>query len=203
MAESAQSGKLHWFSPPLRGIIPLDGHFHVPKKLLRFIKQKPFLITANKNFLATLKACAEPTPTRPDTWINAEIEKLYTDLHQEGHAHSIEVWNADQQLVGGLYGVSLGSAFFGESMFSRATNASKTALVYLVAALRKNNFTLLDSQFLTAHLAQFGAMEIPKKEYHIRLKHALTHTAHFQPIDTGLWDHLAASVCLQPTTQIS
>ena len=165
MAESATSTELRWFDPPIRAIIPLDDQFHVPRSLKKTIRQRPFTIKLNTAFTDTMRACAEPRPDHPDTWINAEIIKLYTALHEQGHAHSIEAWDGDA-LVGGLYGVSLGSAFFGESMFSRKTDASKIALVHLVALLRRCSFTLLDTQFQTDHLARFGTVEITRDAYH-------------------------------------
>jgi leucyl/phenylalanyl-tRNA--protein transferase len=142
----------------------LDQGFHLPRRLRRTVLSGRFTITADQDFAGVIAGCAEPAPGRTDTWINDEIETLFTALHRMGAAHSIEVWQ-EGALVGGLYGVRIGGAFFGESMFSRTTDASKVALVVLVARLRLGGFTLLDTQFLTAHLARFGAVELPKAEY--------------------------------------
>ena len=172
MAESRRADRLYWLDPERRGIIPLDGGFHLPRRLLRTVLSGFYRVTANADFAGVIAACAAPAPGREDTWINPEIEALFTSLHRDGHAHSVEVWEAGA-LVGGLYGVALGGAFFGESMFSRARDASKVALVHLVARLRLGGFTLLDAQFLTRHLAQFGAREIPRADYKRRLAHAL------------------------------
>jgi len=172
MAESRESERLYWLDPALRGILPLDAGFHLPRRLKRTALSPRFTVTADRDFPGVIHGCAEPAPGRVDTWINPEIARLFTQLHQRGAAHSIEAWQ-DDRLVGGLYGVDLGGAFFGESMFSRATDASKVALVHLVARLRLCGFVLLDTQFLTAHLARFGATEIPKAEYKRRLALAL------------------------------
>jgi leucyl/phenylalanyl-tRNA--protein transferase len=171
MAESADSTELHWFDPPRRGVLPLDG-LHVPRRLARTVKAGRFRVTADDAFAAVITACAAPAPDRPNTWINDEIVALYTTLHRGGFAHSIECWDGDT-LVGGLYGVSLGGAFFGESMFSRATDASKVALIHLVARLRAAGFILLDTQFVTDHLARFGTIEIDRAEYRRQLATAL------------------------------
>jgi len=172
MAESATSTELQWFDPPIRAVIPLDDLFHVPKRLLRTLRHKPFRVTLNACFTDVMHRCAAPAPGRETTWINREIVNLYTTLHWRKHAHSIEVWDG-LNLVGGLYGVSLGGAFFGESMFSTKTNASKIALVYLVTLLRQNNFKLLDTQFQTEHLSQFGTFEITRVNYQHILKAAI------------------------------
>jgi leucyl/phenylalanyl-tRNA--protein transferase len=171
MAESADSTELHWFDPPRRGVLPLDG-MHVPRRLARTVKAGRFRVTADDAFAAVIAACAAPAPDRPNTWINDEIVALYTTLHRGGFAHSIECWDGDT-LVGGLYGVSLGGAFFGESMFSRATDASKVALIHLVARLRAAGFVLLDTQFVTDHLARFGTIEIDRADYRRQLGTAL------------------------------
>jgi leucyl/phenylalanyl-tRNA--protein transferase len=171
MAETRRGERLYWLDPELRGVLPLDG-FHLPRRLLRTILSGQFQVTANRDFAAAIAGCAAPIPGREDTWINPEIERLFTTLHHQGHAHSVEVWQ-DGRLVGGLYGVALGGAFFGESMFSRARDASKVALVHLVARLRLGGFTLLDTQFLTGHLAQFGCVELPRAEYKRRLADAV------------------------------
>ncbi|MFS8121263.1 leucyl/phenylalanyl-tRNA--protein transferase [Rhizobium sp. BR 250] len=163
MADSADDPELFWVEPEIRGIIPLDD-FHVSKSLAKAIRKKPFEIRVNTAFEAVIAGCAAEAPDRPSTWINATIRRLYTELHQIGHAHSVEAWEGDE-LVGGLYGVSLGAAFFGESMFSRRTNASKICLVHLVERLRAKGFVLLDTQFTTEHLKTFGAIDVPKLEY--------------------------------------
>ncbi|MDB5373563.1 MAG: Leucyl/phenylalanyl-tRNA--protein transferase [Belnapia sp.] len=168
MAESRGGDKLYWLDPERRGVIPLHDGFHLPKRLLRTTLSGPYVATADVDFPGVLAGCAAPAPGREDTWINPEIESLFLTLHRQGHAHSVEVWEGDR-LAGGLYGVVLGAAFFGESMFSRARDASKVALVHLVARLRLGGFTLLDSQFLTDHLAQFGTHEIPRADYKRRL----------------------------------
>jgi len=163
MAEAADDPELFWVEPDLRGIIPLND-FHVSKSLAKAIRKKPFDIRFDTAFTAVMVGCAAEAPDRPNTWINETIRKLYTELHEIGHAHSVEAWDGDE-LVGGLYGVSLGAAFFGESMFSRRTNASKICLVHLVERLRTQGFMLLDTQFTTEHLKTFGAIDVPKDEY--------------------------------------
>lgn len=164
-------GEIYWFDPDPRAVIPLDA-FHLPKRLARTIRRGGFKIRFDYDFRAVIAACAEPGPDRDRTWINDEIIDSYVQLHNLGFAHSVEVW-IDGSLQGGLYGVSLQGLFAGESMFSRTTDASKIALVYLVDHLRQKNFKLLDTQFITPHLARFGAMEIPRVEYKRRLAHAL------------------------------
>jgi leucyl/phenylalanyl-tRNA--protein transferase len=171
MAERRDDPTLFWVSPERRGVIPLD-EFHVPRRLARTVRSGRFAATSDAAFPDVIQACAETAPARKETWINAEIVRLYTALHASGHAHSIECWR-DGALVGGLYGVSLGGAFFGESMFSRQRDASKVALVHLVAQLKRGGYVLLDAQFLTAHLAQFGTLEIPRAAYLRRLSEAL------------------------------
>jgi leucyl/phenylalanyl-tRNA--protein transferase len=171
MAERRSDPTLYWVSPEKRGIIPLDG-FHVPHRLARTVRARAFTVTADTAFVAVMQACAAPAPGRPESWINDEIIRLYAALHAGGHAHSLECWR-DGELQGGLYGVQLGGAFFGESMFSRARDASKVALVHLVEGLKRGGFALLDTQFLTAHLARFGAVEIPRAEYLALLNKAI------------------------------
>lgn len=178
MAEDRDDPDLFWVDPRMRGIIPLDA-FHVPKRLRRTVRSDRFHVTANREFEEVIEGCAESTGFRPRTWINDRIVTLYTALHHLGHAHSIEVWQ-DGVLAGGLYGVSLGGAFFGESMFSREPDASKIALVHLVARLRAGGFKLLDSQFITRHLRRFGATEIPRGDYRQRLAEALKAKADFR-----------------------
>ena len=173
MAERRDDPTLYWVSPEKRGVIPLDG-LHVPKRLARTVRSNRYRITSDQAFVEVMQACAEPALGREQTWINDEILRLYTALHAGGHAHSVECWDGDR-LAGGLYGVSLGAAFFGESMFSNLRDASKVALVALVEILRGNGFMLLDAQFLTQHLAQFGAYEITREEYLARLHIAIAH----------------------------
>lgn len=171
MAEAADDPELFWVEPDLRGIIPLND-FHISKSLAKAIRKKPFDIRFDTAFSAVMAGCAQEAPDRPNTWINETIRRLYTELHEIGHAHSVEAWDGDT-LVGGLYGVSLGAAFFGESMFSRRTNASKICLVHLVERLRENGFMLLDTQFTTDHLKTFGAIDVPKIEYAKMLERAV------------------------------
>ena len=171
MAERRDDPDLYWVSPEQRGIIPLDT-FHVPHRLARTVRSGKFTVTADRAFADVMAGCAAPAPGREQTWINDEILRLYVALAASGHAHSVECWQ-DGELVGGLYGVKLGGAFFGESMFSRATDASKVALVALVEALRRGGFRLLDTQFITSHLARFGAIEIPRERYLVQLEWAL------------------------------
>lgn len=171
MGESRGSDTLYWVDPELRGILPLDT-FHVSRRLARTIKADPFTVKVDTAFREVMEACAEDMPGRGGTWINAAILKAYGQLHEEGHTHSVECWQ-DGELVGGLYGVSLGRAFFGESMFSRVRDASKVALVHLAARLIAGGYVLLDTQFVTSHLSQFGAVEIPRDEYKERLGNAL------------------------------
>ncbi|MBW9057391.1 leucyl/phenylalanyl-tRNA--protein transferase [Agrobacterium pusense] len=163
MADSADDPELFWVEPEVRGIIPLNS-FHISKSLAKAMRKKPFDIRFNTAFEAVMAGCAAEAPDRPSTWINATIRRLYSELHQIGHAHSVEAWEG-KELVGGLYGVSLGAAFFGESMFSRRTNASKICLVHLVERLKAGGFVLLDTQFTTEHLKTFGAIDVPKLEY--------------------------------------
>ena len=177
MAESADDPKLFWVDPQRRGILPLDA-FHVPRRLRRVVRQGSFEIRCDSAFEDIIRACAEATEKRPNTWINDEIVRLYSALFARGAAHSVEAWQ-DATLVGGLYGVSLGAAFFGESMFSRVTDASKVALVHLAARLRLGGYRLLDTQFLTPHLARFGGVEIPRARYRRLLAEALAYRASF------------------------
>jgi leucyl/phenylalanyl-tRNA--protein transferase len=171
MAETADDPDVFWVDPEQRGILPLDG-FHLPRRLARTLRQDVFDVRCDAAFEAVVRGCAEPTPERPKTWINEEIVRLYAALHRLGFAHSVETWRGGE-LVGGLYGVALGAAFFGESMYSRVTDASKVALTQLVARLRLGGFRLLDTQFVTEHLQQFGAIEISRAQYHRRLTAAI------------------------------
>jgi leucyl/phenylalanyl-tRNA---protein transferase len=177
MAESADDPKLFWVDPHHRGILPLDA-FHVPRRLRRVLRQDRFAVSCDTAFEAVIHGCAEASETRPNTWINEEIVRLYSELCERGAAHSVECWR-DGMLAGGLYGVSIGAAFFGESMFSRETDASKVALVHLVARLRAGGYRLLDTQFLTPHLARFGGIEISRARYHRLLASALAYRASF------------------------
>ena len=171
MARSHDDPRLYWVDPDQRGILPLET-FHVPASLKKVLRRALFDIRLDTAFEAVMRACAEPTADRPDTWINEQIVRLFVELHHLGLAHSFETWR-DGNLVGGLYGLALGGAFFGESMFSRQSEASKVALVHLVARLKASGFQLLDTQFVTDHLAHFGAIEIPRAEYIRRLTQAL------------------------------
>jgi len=173
MAETRDDPDLFWVDPEFRGVFPLD-HFHISRSLARHIRQEPFAITLNNAFMDVIAGCAD----RDVTWINPQLLALYDSLHKVGHAHSIEIWEGDA-LVGGVYGLTIGGAFFGESMFSRRTNASKIALAYLVDHLRQGGFTLFDTQFITPHLASLGAMEIPRDAYHALLDQALAVKADF------------------------
>jgi leucyl/phenylalanyl-tRNA---protein transferase len=183
MAENAHDPFIHWMDPQRRGILPLDG-LHVPRSLVKTIRQGRYEVHVDRAFAAVVDACAEPAPGREQTWINAEIRRLYLGLHAIGHAHSVEAWNGDR-LEGGLYGVSLGGAFFGESMFSRATDASKVALVFLWDRLVRGGYTLLDTQFKNDHLARFGAIEIRRADYRERLARAIEIPADFYPAGAG------------------
>lgn len=173
MAESRDDPRLHWFEPQQRGIIPLDG-FHVSRSLARRLLRAQYQIRIDSDFPGVLAGCAD----RPETWINAPLVTLYSDLFAKGHAHSVEVWREDR-LVGGVFGVTLGTAFFGESMFSRITDASKIALTYTVDRLRETGFTLFDTQYLTRHLASLGGIEIPRMDYRTKLAAALHRVADF------------------------
>jgi leucyl/phenylalanyl-tRNA--protein transferase len=177
MAESRNDREIHWIDPDYRGVLPLDD-IHVPRKLRQVLRRGAFELRCDTAFAEVIRGCASPAPGRRDTWISPTIEKLYCDLHEMGFAHSVECWR-DSALVGGLYGVSLGGAFFGESMFSRTANASKVALVHLVARLVKGGYSLLDTQFETPHLRQFGVVEIRREDYRIRLQTAVRETAQF------------------------
>jgi leucyl/phenylalanyl-tRNA---protein transferase len=171
MAESAEDNALYWIEPERRGILPLD-RAHVPKRLARTIRQGGFEVRIDQNFEAVIEGCAAPRSGRRSTWINGRIRSLYRELFALGHCHTVEVWQ-DGELTGGLYGVHLGRAFFGESMFSKARDASKIALVYLIARLKYGGFTLLDTQFVTGHLARFGAIEVSREEFQRFLEAAL------------------------------
>jgi leucyl/phenylalanyl-tRNA--protein transferase len=175
MADNADDPALFWIDPEERGVVPLDA-FHVPARLARTVRATPYTVICDRDFGGVIDGCAEPGPKRARTWINAPIRKLYRGLFDIGHCHTVEVYDGEA-LVGGLYGVSLGAAFFGESMFHRARDASKIALVHLVARLRLGGYTLLDTQFLTDHLKIFGAAEMPQKRYGKMLAHAIREEA--------------------------
>jgi leucyl/phenylalanyl-tRNA---protein transferase len=177
MAEDRDDPDLFWIDPRIRGVIPLDG-FHVPKRLAKTLRSNRYRVTFDQDFEGVMDGCAEASDRRPRTWINDKILTLYTALHRMDHAHSVEVWDGDR-LIGGLYGVTLGSAYFGESMFSRERDASKIALCHLVARLTFAGFRLLDTQFVTKHLERFGAKEVPRSDYRTLLSDALNYDASF------------------------
>lgn len=183
MAEAAEDPTIHWVDPQRRGVI-LPGGFHLPRSLAKTVRRGHFQTRVDTAFERVLDGCAEPAPGRPETWINAPIRALYLALFRMGHAHSVETWR-DGRLVGGLYGVSLGGAFFGESMFSRETDASKVALVHLWDRLMAGGYRLLDTQFLTEHLTRFGAVEIGRRRYHALLADALGVDASFHSAGGG------------------
>jgi len=193
MAHTRDDPELFWVDPQFRGVFDLDN-FHISRSLARRIRQEPFQIRTDTAFMEVIAGCAD----RDETWINPQLLDLYQKLHQMGHAHSIEVWEG-KTLVGGVYGLTIGGAFFGESMFSRRTDASKIALVYLVDRLRQGGFTLFDTQFITPHLASMGAVEIPRVAYHQLLEQAITMRADF----TGSADMPSAYSVLQRNTQTS
>ncbi|MBL8660491.1 MAG: leucyl/phenylalanyl-tRNA--protein transferase [Rhodospirillales bacterium] len=177
MAGHRHDPHVHWVAPNARGILPLQS-FHVPRRLAKTVRRRRFEVVCNRDFYDVLAGCAAPRPGHPETWINPEIARVFTRLHELGHAHSIEAWRGPR-LVGGLYGLVLGAAFFGESMFSRERDASKIVLVHLVALLRRGGFALFDTQFVTDHLRQFGAVEIPSQVYLQQLDDALSQPATF------------------------
>lgn len=181
MAEDADSTDVFWVSPEQRGILPLDS-FHVSRSLRKELKRSGFSIRFDTDFMAVIEGCATAGTDRDSTWINPAIRKIYGQLFARGLCHTVEVWDGDS-LVGGLYGLSIGAAFFGESMFHRATNASKMALVHLVERLNAGGYRLLDTQFVTPHLATFGGIEIPREDYELRLAAALQHDADFFALD--------------------
>ena len=197
MSEGRHDPQMFWVDPKLRGVLPLES-FHLPRRLARTVRGERYAVTVDMAFPEVIEACSDPAPGRWSTWINDEIIRLFTALHERGFAHSIECW-AEDELAGGLYGIALGGAFFGESMFNRRTDASKVALVHLVGRLRKAGFTLLDTQFVTDHLKQFGAHEIPRDAYHRRLERALNYPADFSLGGAGL----STSEVLQSITQTS
>jgi len=173
MAEDASSPDLFWVSPQMRGVMPLDG-FHISKSLRKTLKQHSFSILVDNDFDAVIEGCATEGEDRDSTWINPTIRKLYGELYRRGYVHTVEVWDGNK-LVGGLYGLSLGAAFFGESMFHRATNASKIAMAHLIARLNAGGYRLLDTQFVTDHLKSLGGIEISRELYEVQLADALLH----------------------------
>ncbi len=197
MARARDDAQAVWVLPDERGVIPLENP-HVPKKLAKFLKTEPFEIRINTAFGEVIAACAEATNARPETWINDAIIEAYTELHYRGRAHSVECWK-DGRLVGGLYGVVMGAAFCGESMFSRETDASKIAMLHLMARLKIGGFHFVDAQFYNEHLVQFGLIGIPDAEYQIILANALEAEADFFAAP----DQLSASLVLQSITQTS
>jgi leucyl/phenylalanyl-tRNA--protein transferase len=199
MARSADDPSLAWFDPDPRGILPLD-RFHIPRRLARTVRTTNLRVTADTAFDAVIDGCAGGGWKRPQTWINPQIRSLCLTLHRRGAAHSIEVWDGGV-LVGGLYGVALRAAFFGESMFSTARDASKIALVHLVERLKQGGFVLLDTQFVTEHLMQFGAVQISRAEYRRRLADAMGREAAFQCVPAA--PEASADSAPQSTTQIS
>ncbi len=197
MAESRDDPEIFWVDPERRGIFPLEN-FHVSKSLRKKIRQEKFAITIDTCFRQVMKECATPATGRENTWINRTILDLYTELHLRGNAHSVEIWQ-DDKLVGGLYGVSVAGAFCGESMFSKVKDTSKIALVALVARLIRGGYQLLDTQFITDHLASLGAVEISREEYHRRLSQSLDINADFYSLDVGC----SGEEILQSITQTS
>lgn len=202
MADSRDDMRLFLMDPDLRGVLPLE-RFHVPSRLRKTVRKNPFSITIDTAFNRVIEACAEPHPGRPSTWINDTILNLYSALHREGHAHSIECWDDKGALVGGLYGVSLGGAFFGESMFSRATDASKIALVHLAARLIKGGYKLLDAQFHNPHLEQFGLEEISRDKFRQRLWRALRADGNFYSLGAKGSCNVDGATALHWITQMS
>ena len=196
MADARDDERVFLIDPERRGVIPLDG-MHVSKRLARTVRADPYEIRTDTAFHQVVLACAAPGPERTETWINHTIEALYVRLHELGFAHSVECWK-DGELVGGLYGVSLQGAFFGESMFSRARDASKVALTHLVARLIVGGYRLLDAQFMTDHLSQFGALEVSRTDYHRRLGRALATEGEFQRAGA-----MAGAAALQVISQAS
>lgn len=201
MGEARDDPRVFLVEPDERGVIPLDG-FRIPSRLRRTVRGEPFEVRVNTAFAQVVDACAAPGPGREDSWINGPIRALYLALNARGQAHSLECWR-DGELVGGLYGVTLGGAFFGESMFSRATDASKVALVHLVARLKVGGWRLLDAQFLTEHLTQFGAVETPQAAYLRLLRAARSARPNLRMLFRPMTGAEAVYFALQPTTQAS
>jgi leucyl/phenylalanyl-tRNA--protein transferase len=181
MAEDADSPDLFWVSPEKRGVLPLDG-FHISRSLRKTMKTREFSVRVDTDFDAVIDGCATEGEDRDSTWINPEIRRLYGELFRRGYVHTVEVW-AEGELVGGLYGLSMGAAFFGESMFHRVTDASKIAMAHLVERLKAGSYRLLDTQFVTPHLASLGGIEIPRELYEVQLAAALAHPGDFFALD--------------------
>ena len=198
MARSRDDPRVYWIDPDLRGILPIDG-FHLSRSLRKVIRQGVFEVRCDTDFDQVIDGCAEPAPNREETWINDEIRGHFGELFERGYVHTVECWQG-QRLVGGLYGVALGAAFFGESMFSRVSNASKVALAHLVARMKLGGFTLLDTQFITDHLETLGAVEIPRAEYQARLADAMRRRARFYSV---LEDSVVVDVLTQSSTHRS
>ncbi len=177
MADDKNSQNVNFYRPEMRGQLSIDN-LHIPKKLLKQVKQKPYEINTNTDFIGVIDGCADEYKGRKETWINSIIRNVFIELHEQGHAHSVEAWK-DGQLVGGLYGLAIGAVFCGESMFSRANNASKIALVHLCARLKAGGFTVLDTQFTNPHLEQFGIYEIPQEEYETLIQTEMEKKADF------------------------
>ncbi|TVR84619.1 MAG: leucyl/phenylalanyl-tRNA--protein transferase [Rhodospirillales bacterium] len=201
MARDRDDPVVHWVAPSMRGVLPIEG-FHVPRRLARTVRRAAFRITTDTAFEPVMQSCASPEAGRSETWINDAILQGFIHLHRLGFAHSIEVWQ-DGDLVGGLYGVALGAAFFGESMFSTTTDASKVALVHLIARLRLGGFVLLDVQFVTDHLRQFGAVELAAPRYLDCLADAVGRAAYFPPDESPQLSAALAGVLVQSNTQMS
>ena len=202
MAESREDPTLYWLDPNERGILPLDS-FHISRRLKRTVRSDRFAVRIDSAFSQVIDACAAPRHGSADSWINDEIRSLYADLFHRGFCHSVECWR-EERLVGGLYGVSIGGAFFGESMFSLERDASKVALVHLVARLRAGGFMLLDTQFVTDHLTQFGVIEISRENYQRRLRQAvMIDEADFFALPDGVTQRLSGALAIQSITQTS
>ncbi len=202
MASHRDDATVHWVAPAMRGVLPLAS-FHTPRRLQRVVRGGRYQVRIDTAFTAVVDACAAPRPEHPETWINPSIAQVFSDLYRAGYAHSVEAWR-DDRLIGGLYGLALGGAFFGESMFSRERDASKVALVYLVALLRQGGYVLLDIQFVTEHLRQFGALEIPAADYLQLLEEALSVRAQFaSDSDSASLSAAVSAVMTQSSTQTS
>jgi leucyl/phenylalanyl-tRNA--protein transferase len=202
MASRRSDPFVHWVAPPMRGVLPLTT-FHIPRRLRRKVRAHHFQVHCDREFEQVVRACAAPREKHPETWINSEISRIFCELYRLGHAHSVEAWR-DGKLAGGLYGLALGGAFFGESMFSAEADASKIALIHLVARLRIGGFTLLDVQFVTEHLRQFGAVEVAAPVYLQRLDEALKRQALFYGDSPGdSLDSAIGTLLTQSTTQRS
>ncbi|CFW97495.1 Leucyl/phenylalanyl-tRNA--protein transferase [Candidatus Filomicrobium marinum] len=199
MAESAADPALYWIEPQQRGILPLD-EVHVPKRLARTVRGTPFVVRIDDNFEAIISGCAASKPGRRSTWINARIRTLYRELFELGYCHTVGVWR-DDELVGGLYGLALGSAFFGESMFSTERDASKIALIHLVARLIAGDFTLLDTQFVTDHLRQFGTIEVDRGTFQETLEEALSKQGNFNALPRQVDGATALSIINDATAR--